>query len=289
LREVYKILKILRDKHPIFDFLPDDIFESEEFLKVFHTLLVKSTTIFLRKLSIFVLGKCADLRGTVLDDCIGDYQGLECDRLCDLLKLPRIHEMFSRFSDSESIEYQKFNNFLKFVQVTDYELNFDRLEYPGVIKLIDLPENLFDIFTKLLYHKKEFENKLKYGLDPAICLACGSVVHLQKQAPLKRSFKKLGECNYHLQNECLSQLGMFLLPLHNSMILLNKSGKGSFYAIPYADDHGSLEIDKNSRVLALDHDKYDLFIRNMWLNNDISNYITRKLEGVLDIGGWESF
>jgi E3 ubiquitin-protein ligase UBR1 len=73
------------------------------------------------------------------------------------------------------------------------------------------------------------------------------------------------------------------------MILLNKSGKGSFYAIPYADDHGSLEIDKNSRVLALDHDKYDLFIRNMWLNNDISNYITRKLEGVLDIGGWESF
>lgn len=290
LNNLYKVLKVLRDRHPIFDFLSDEVFESREFIEVFNTLLVKSITTFLRKLAIYVFGKCGNLENSMLNEALLGIEGLECDRLCLLLNLPKISEIYKNFSNLETIECQKFNKFLNFVQVTSYELDFEKLEFPGMIKLIDLPKNLHDIFTKLIYLNKDYEEKLKYGLDPAICLTCGSILHLQKQAPLKRSSKKLGECNYHLQNECLSQLGMFLLPKHNSMILLNKSGKGSFYSIPYTDDHGSLEIEgKGSKVLTLDEDKYDLFIRKMWLNNEINNFITRKLEGVLDIGGWESF
>lgn len=270
----------IRDNHPVFDNLPDDVFEDDRFAALLYTMLIRSVTPFLRKVSIWCLACCADLDGIDLEAYYGD--DIEADRLAKFLNLPTVDQLLGLFNDPESYENSKLTGFIHHIQTTDNELRFSKLEYPGLVRLIDLPKRLDDIFTKILYVNPELKSLTNF--DPAICLFCGKIVNLQKG-----SFNgNKGECNNHYENECLNDFGIFLLPKHSSILLLHK-GNGLFHPAPYIDSHGEYDSDaRQGQALTLSEEKYDTFIKQMWLQHGAQNYVTRKLEGTLDIGGWET-
>jgi hypothetical protein len=46
---------------------------------------------------------------------------------------------------------------------------------------------------------------------------------------------------------------------------------------------------RRSRQLFLNQRRYDMLIRNVWLQHGIPSVISRKLEAELNTGGWDSF
>lgn len=278
---ILALARQIRDNHPVFDNLPDDIFEDNRFPQLIFTLLNKAVTPFLRKVAIWTVASCADSEGVEMN-AVEDEQMIESSVLTQYLNLPSVEEMIDLFNDSKSFESSKFSGFVQYIQTTDNYLRFSKLEYPGIVRLIDIPKRLDDIFTKLIYTNPKL--KAKNNIDPAICLFCGKVVNLQKSS----CGEVQGECNNHHENECLSDFGIFLLAKHSAILLLHK-GNGSFHSAPYIDSHGEHDSDaRQGQILTLSKEKYDDFIRKMWLQHDIPNYVTRKLEGILDIGGWET-
>lgn len=274
------ILNQIRSNHPIFDNLSDEVFDDERFPKVLATIVIRSTLPFLRKLSILAIGNCGDLSGL---DSFEECEALESDTLARYLRLPTIAETFGLITELGTIENMKFNQYIEFISTTNKELAFHSLEYNGIISLIRLPDRLDDIYTKILYPKNQY--KTLFNFDPAVCLFCGEILNLQHQAqPGQR-----GECTHHYKKECLNDVGIFLLPKHGSLLLLNKS-IGSFIPAPYVNPHGEHQTDqKNELVLRLSNHLYNEFIRKQWLLHDIPNVIARKLDqSVGDTGGWET-
>lgn len=274
------LIRQIRDNHPVFDNLSDDVFEDDRFPSLVFTLLTRSITPFLRKVLIWSFACCANA-----DDVERKFEyenDLEATKLSKFLNFPTLDELLSLFNDSETYENSKFSGFVHYIQTTDNDLRFSKLEYPGIVRLIDVPTRLDDVFTKILYKGPEVQSLSNY--DPAICLFCGKVVNLQKGS----CGESKGECNNHYENECLNDFGIFLLPKHSSILLLHK-GNGSFHPAPYIDSHGEHDSDaRQGQIMTLSEDKYETFIRQMWLQHDVPNYVTRKLEGTLDIGGWET-
>jgi E3 ubiquitin-protein ligase UBR1 len=274
------MVRMLRDNYPLFDNISDEIFETEEFQYVLYTMLIRSLTPLLRNFAIYSISGCADYGDVEFNFDIND--GLECDRLCRFLNLPTIDEMLSLFSGTDTVEKNRFDSFVKYVSTTDTELKFSSLDYPAIVRLIDLPKRMDDIFTKLIYKKSPNLSLMMF--DPAICLFCGDTVNLQRKSAITSN----GECNFHVDKECLNHVGIFLLPRYSSLLLLKK-GNGSFHPAPYLDPHGEYDSEmRQTQIMTLNEAKYDHFIRHMWIQQDTMNFITRKLEGTLDIGGWES-
>ncbi|KAI5970037.1 hypothetical protein CANMA_000861 [Candida margitis] len=251
--------------------------------QILYTMVVKSVTPFLRRAGIYAFIQCNNSEQSSPNI---KYRGsLEADELCNFMNIPTISETFKYFSDLESWEGKLLHNFATiFIPKTNRVLLANReLEYPGIFKLIDLPDRLDDFFTQYYYSEK-FSKPYQKIEDPAICLVCGTVVDLQNQAVGTVE----GQCTAHYSRECSSEDGIFLLPKDRVILLLHKY-KGSFHTAPYLDDSGELADDnKRARTLHLMQSRYDDFIRNVWLDHNIANYIARNLESVLDPGGWET-
>ncbi|CEP22705.1 UBR2 [Cyberlindnera jadinii] len=275
------LARAFRDNHPLFDNISDEIFETSEFAITLYTMLNRCITPYLRRVSILAAATCGDYNICSSNLCI--EEGLESDRLCKLLNLPTLSEMLMLFNNPHSVEREKFTSYIRYISTTENELSAPTIDYPGVIRLLDLPHRLDDIYTKLFYSKEEYLS-LGPSFDPAICLFCGSVVSLQK-----KSAKHLeGECNNHVKRECINQSGIFFLPKHNSLLLLNRDC-GSFHSAPYVDFHGENDVEgKVPHLMTLNNEKYDNITRTLWMQQDSQNYITRMLEGALDVGGWET-
>ncbi|CDK26190.1 unnamed protein product [Kuraishia capsulata CBS 1993] len=234
-----------------------------------YTLLVKLVTPFLRRAAIWTFVKYASL-SELPDPSNFD---LECDKLCAFLGIPSLAEIIRGFvSDFErdptyALEFKS--------DLSNFE---GKIEYPGIVSLINLPYRLSEFFTEV-YHKKHLHSK-----DPAICLFCAAVLDLQGVSLESR----LGECNIHIKWKCMRECGLFLLPRSSGILMLYK-GKGSFFDAPYVDLHGELDEDsKRSEPLFLSQPKYEKLVRNIWLGHNIPNEIARKLESLVDIGGWET-
>lgn len=97
-----------------------------------------------------------------------------------------------------------------------------------------------------------------------------------------------GQCNTHYKKECRNSVGIFLLPKERSLLLLSNNG-GSFHPIPYLDLHFEVAGDnKKTKAVFLLSKRYEDFTKGLWLQHNISNYIVRRLDGVIDAGGWET-
>ncbi|EGV63447.1 hypothetical protein CANTEDRAFT_123730 [Yamadazyma tenuis ATCC 10573] len=266
--------------------IPDDdedmIANDNKFGFIFYSMLLKACTPFIRRATIYTFVCCAD---------DGNYNGseeifLEADRLCDVAGIDSVHTLLSKFlSSTGSFEQKKFNAFFENLHGTNgrSEDHHVSLEYPGQIKLIDLPERLDFFFTKFYYSDK-YDKPHTTIEDPAVCLFCGQVVDVQRCA----IGSPLGECSAHLLKECPNNIGIFLLPKDKAILLLHKNG-GSFTEAPYLDSHGELPVEsKRSNTLYLMKPRYNGLIRNAWLNHNIPNLIVRKLDHVIDAGGWNT-
>ncbi|KAG2735011.1 hypothetical protein G9P44_001225 [Scheffersomyces stipitis] len=271
------------------DFHGDDasIENDEKFGQVIYSMLVKASTSFLRRAAIFAYVQCANVEK--LDVSSVEDLRVEADRLCSFLNIKTIGEYLELFiSPNKSYEgcvFQGFVDYARNLNKPGFENSETRkgLEYPGMIRLTELPERLDHFFTRYYYSDK-YNNPHMTIEDPAICLFCGAVVDAQKPA----IGCKEGQCTTHYLKECAHDVGIFLLPKERSMLLLHKNG-GTFYNAPFLDQHGELAGEsKKAKTLHLMKARYDEFIKNVWLSHNIQNIIARNLERVLDAGGWDT-
>ncbi|KAH3662188.1 hypothetical protein OGAPHI_005436 [Ogataea philodendri] len=235
--------------------------------KLIYSMLVRLVTPFLRKSLIYAFVRFSVVTPGRLPDLT--QFSLECDKLCAVMNLPTLYDV---------LEAMPLNEFR--VSPEAKAMMFQaRVPFPSQVKLISLPLRLNKFFS--LYY-----NKLAVKpADPAICLFCAKSVNLQ----LQNYGDQLGSCNIHVKWECINaEFGIFFIPKSNCILLLNK-GKGSFFESPYLDDYGEADEDsKKGHDLTLCKEKYDEFIRTVWLQHNIPNQIARKLEGQIDCGGWET-
>ncbi|CUM63002.1 uncharacterized protein PRCAT00000563001 [Priceomyces carsonii] len=253
---------------------------------VFYSMIIKAMTPFLRRSCILAFVACADT-GSIDFEKYEDIQ-IEANRLTTFLNISSISHLLNAFSKEtdHSFETMKFRLFVEYLLVKKLNERIEikqSLDYPGIIKLINLPERL-DFFFSKYYYLDKFNNPHTKIEDPAVCLFCGTVVDIQK----REIGCKEGQCTTHFLKECANSIGLFLLPKERTFLLLHENG-GSFYNSPYLDKHGELSVEsKKNQTLHLMRPRYDDFIRNVWLNHNVQNYIVRKLDGVMDAGGWET-
>lgn len=270
----------------------ESITSHPKFGYVIFSMLMKSTTPFLRRAAIYAYTCCSNTEGSRFDESVDLV--FESDTLCQYLNLSSLSEMLRRFSSSTEggenfNEESVLQSFLVHLKKSGGKLNKDdcetrkTIEYPGIVRLIKLPERLDNFFTRYYYLDKYHNPHLSIE-NPAICLFCSEVVDVQKEAIGSR----YGQCTTHFLKECSNSVGIFLLPKERSLYLVHKNG-GSFHDEPYLDQHGEIpgENKKGKTVYLLD-ERYDDFTRNVWLQHNVPNYIVRKLDSVIDAGGWET-
>lgn len=245
-----------------------------------YTLMLKSVTPFLRKAAIFMYARCAK------DYDPYEYMGndeIEANKLCRLLKIPRINNLLLSMCGGTSYENSESTvmllaSWLKTVKTwPSSELN---IEYPGIVKLLHLSPRLDELFSLPILKPQQSNTIIS---EPAICLFCGQLLKVQEANPGSET----GQCNEHL-NSCGKNIGIFLLPKRSSVLFLNDM-KGSFMPAPYLDLHGESEDTmRRGRPQYLNKKRYNYLIRTFWLQHGIPDYIARKLYATIDVGGWDT-
>lgn len=232
-----------------------------------YSMTIRLITPFMRKCLILAYAKYARLDVKELNV---DKDLRECDRICEVLNVPMVDDII------EKLEVDFFANV---TEKQKKELLKSRVAYPGVIRLIHLPDALNDLYTRHYNYIDENDR----AEEPAICLFCGQILDVQKN----RYGDEFGSCTMHLRWECIDGgRGLFFLPRNNCCLLLD-NGKGCFVDSPYRDDHGETDKDcKKGHNLKLSRRKYEEFQKNVWLTHNIQNVIAQKLENLTDIGGW---
>ena len=260
------------------------------FGRVIYSMLLKSVTPFLRRSAIYTYVCCENV-----DDAskkLDRDNVFEADEICSFLHIPDLADLLRLMlntGEESSWEAGIFSSFKGYLmsyheKALSGELTSPRMmEYPGDIRLVDLPERLDKFFTEYYYLDKYRHPHLRID-NPAICLLCAEVVDAQKRA----FGSPFGQCSTHLLKECISNVGMFLLPKDKCLVLLHKNG-GTFHDMPYFDLHGEPPSEnKKGRTLHLLKLVYDDFIKTSWLQHSVPNLIVRKLDSVIDAGGWDT-
>ena len=77
--------------------------------------------------------------------------------------------------------------------------------------------------------------------------------------------------------------------IRRSAIAFLNARNGSFFPAPYLDEHGEADFGLKRRGrLFLERKRYDRLFRDVWLGHGIPSAISRKLEGDVNTGGWET-
>lgn len=267
-------------------YLPQSIVKDKRFGFVFYSMLLKSITPFLRQALIYAYVNCANLDGVNLSST---EMVFEADQICLTLQIPSLNTMLSLMicetteERDEAAILRSFTSYLSNSRAVDNLEVKTTIEYPGHIRLINLPARLDRFFTDYYYLEK-YQNPHLTIENPAVCMYCATVVDVQKGA----IDSKFGQCSTHFATECNNSVGIFFLPKERTLVLLHRNG-GSFYDAPYLDQHGELSGEnKKGKTAHLLQARYDDFTRNMWLMHNIPNYVVRKLDSTIDAGGWET-
>lgn len=279
-----RLFEVLQRSH-LTSALPQSIVKDPKFGFVLYSMLLKSVTPFLRQALIYAYVCCANTEGVNLAT---SEMVFEADQICRIMNVPCMHVILKLMlvDTSETSEAAILSLFISFVskyKVYDETGMLATLDYPGHIRLINLPMRLDRFFTDYYYLEK-YQNPHLTIENPAVCMYCAAVVDVQKGA----IDSKFGQCSVHFATECNNSVGIFLLPKERAIVLLHRNG-GSFYEAPYLDQHGELSGEnKKGKTAHLLIERYDDFTRNMWLMHKIPNYIVRKLDSTIDAGGWET-
>ena len=188
-------------------------------------MLLKSVVPFLRRAAIYAFVNNANVDNINFDDY--PSADLEANALCSLLGLKSPEETLSTFNKPGTFENSVYSSFVKEVYLLDSYLRTEsqidlrrKLEFPGIMKLCDLPERL-DFFFSDFYYLEMHDNPYRVVENPGICLYCGTVVDAQKTS----LGTKQGQCTTHYTKECANSVGIFLFPKERCLLLLNKNVK----------------------------------------------------------------
>jgi E3 ubiquitin-protein ligase UBR1 len=191
-------------------------FANRERLTTIYAMVVKSTLPVFRKASIFVHSVCGAYDAL---DYSGNMGTREVDRLCEFLRLPPFDEQLLQLASDKITINQSL------------EFHVPKHEYPGVVRLLRLPERLDEFLN--FANIKDVDLAL-LPADPAVCLFCGA--NIPVQTTFNPDGTHEGPCTTHMKL-CGGDLGIFLLPRRN-YILLTRGRQGSYVEGPYLDLHG---------------------------------------------------
>ncbi|GAB7347546.1 hypothetical protein MBLNU459_g4437t1 [Dothideomycetes sp. NU459] len=196
----------------------------------------------------------------------------ELDRLAQLLRLPKPAAVFQMLSEDSSAGEKLRRLSVKWVQSATAKTLFktlrsdaQALSHPAIFELVGLPKH-YDTLTEEAI-KRRCPTTGKEVSDPADGNKGGCYQHREK---------------------CGGNIGIFI-SIRKCMVLFLHNGHGSWYHAPYLDRHG--EVDPTLRrhhQLFLNQRRYDKLLRDAWLSHGIPSVISRRLEGDMNTGGWET-
>ncbi|KAL9055632.1 MAG: hypothetical protein Q9162_003442 [Coniocarpon cinnabarinum] len=162
-----------------------------------------------------------------------------------------------------------------------------RLSHPGVYELVALPESQDTLNAEALARRCPTTGGAIS--DPYLCLFCGEILCGQASCCAKEVApgQTHGGCYQH-QQRCGGIVGMFF-NIRKSAVVFLHGRNGSFYSAPYLDEHGEIDFGLKRRArLFLEKRRYDRLFRDVWLGHGVPTAISRKLEGEVNTGGWET-
>lgn len=133
------------------------------------------------------------------------------------------------------------------------------LEYPGTIRLIQLPVDYNACIT-------ERDHQSKTNFDFMVCLHCGDKIKMEK----------------HLQHmgRCCKYTAVFFSPWINALTIVIHLGGPFMVTVPapYLTEHGELKRPKTSGRATLNQFRYN-YLTKLWLNQGLHGFVTRGLFG----------
>ncbi|KAI7510502.1 hypothetical protein KC347_g4270 [Hortaea werneckii] len=214
----------------------------------------------------------------------------ELVRLTALLHLPSLDDLCGLYTSqgagSEHLRLMTKRWILQANMIAEHEAVGEtsiNLPHPTIFELIGLPKN-YDALTQEAMRRK-CPTTGKELTDPAICLFCGDIFCSQAVCCMKEG--NLGGCQQHMP-KCGGNIGIFI-NIRKCMALYMHNRDGSWAHAPYLDRHGEPDPTlRRHHQLYLNQKRYDKLYRDAWLNHMIPTVISRKLEGDINPGGWET-
>ncbi|EGO52578.1 hypothetical protein NEUTE1DRAFT_126058 [Neurospora tetrasperma FGSC 2508] len=226
----------------------------------------------------------------------------ELERLTETLKLPSFDAMLASLTPDSRIS-QLVSGWIEHQTCWDAEhstLAADDnkllppsavLSHPGIFELVGLPKNYATLIEECT--RRKCPTKGKDISDPMLCLFCGdlfcgqSICCAVEDREGRGKTMRIGGCQQHMR-KCQKNIGLFLNIRRCCIFYLHRLS-GSFSNAPYIDKYGEVDLGlRHGRLLYLHQKRYDSMLRNLWLSHGIQSFISRKLEGDINNGGWET-
>ncbi|GAB7360877.1 hypothetical protein MBLNU230_g0863t1 [Neophaeotheca triangularis] len=158
------------------------------------------------------------------------------------------------------------------------------LSHPAIFELVGLPKN-YDTLTQEAIRRK-CPTTGREITDPAVCLFCGAIFCSQAVCCMKD--KNKGGCHQHM-SACGEKIGIFINIRKCMVLFTHGPGNGSYAHAPYLDKHGEPDPTlRRHHQLFLNQKRYDKLLRDVWLSHGVPTFISRKLEGDINPGGFET-
>ena len=214
----------------------------------------------------------------------------ELTRLATILRLPQPFEIIQQLGTRSPSSDSLCRIVSKWAVASTSHLPFNvlhpgaqSLSHPTIFELIGLPKN-YDALTEEAT-RRHCPTTGKDLVDPALCLFCGEI--FCSQAGCCMVDRSKGGCYQHRAG-CGGSIGVFI-SIRKCMVLFLHETHGSWFHAPYLDRHG--EVDPTLRrhhQLFLNAKRYDKLIREAVLGAGVQSVISRRLEGDMNTGGWET-
>lgn len=184
-----------------------------------------------------------------------------CDLLCEVLNLPSLASLITGIVlEDEAFEFEAGILDIHFNAKIPSRLEYGilDLQYPGVVRLIDIPDDYNDCITDPQF-------KSEVGAD-SICLQCGTYVHSMSHVT-------------HMQ--WCSFMPIFFSPSSNFLNVVIQISANPFEAkipAPYLTVHGEVKRDRLPGKATLNRYRYN-YISKLWLSQGLFGFVTRTLFG----------
>ncbi|KAL9113545.1 MAG: hypothetical protein Q9227_002283 [Pyrenula ochraceoflavens] len=226
---------------------------------------------------------------------LSDLDKPELERLSQIMRLPSMSDIFRSLSPiaGESIIKSIVRGWIHDLTQSrapnsrDMQLGKEHplgifLDHPAILELVGLPK-FYDVLLEECQARK-CPTTGKELTDPSVCLFCGDIFCSQAVCCM---VNKRGGCNLHMK-KCGGSIGLFL-NIRKCTVLFMHHDHGSWYHAPYLTKHGEVDPGLRQRhQLILNQKRYDRLIRDVWLSHGVCSMISRKLEGDVNNGGWET-
>ncbi|KAF4554570.1 E3 ubiquitin-protein ligase ubr11-like protein [Elsinoe fawcettii] len=216
-----------------------------------------------------------------------DSEAPELDRLCTLLRIPSLGQIFSIFSTSSPAANSLNKIVGRWITTDRYKPGPSsplHIDHPAIFELVGLPKTFDSLSEEAI--KRRCPTTGKAVTDPVVCLLCGEIFCSQANCCRDRQ-TNFGGASRH-RKKCGGNIGLYI-NIRKCMVVFLHERNGSWAQAPYLDKYG--EPDPTMRrhhQLFLNQKRYDRLLRDVWLGHGIPSVISRKLEGDINNGGWET-